>query len=158
GGPVIRRPCCVPVLSWSPPPASSRRAPSPARRKSCLQSLPTAAQRVEDRRGRGGKAALQYLQGEANVVPPLVVAEIVQVAHLIAHVLGDRSIELSFEIRELVLDRIRLTLGEEWCAIELAQFLLGEATHEAGHVHLASALARPTFKAVGIEKAHEQLE
>src|SRR5262249_20702155 len=94
----------------------------------------------------------------AKPVPPLVVAQIVEVAHLVAHVLRDRGIELCLQVGELVLDRVRFSLGEKWRTVELSQLLLGEAPHEAGHVHLARALARPALKTVIIEKAHEQLE
>jgi hypothetical protein len=43
-------------------------------------------------------------------------------------------------------------------AIELAQFFLGEAPHEIGHVHFAGALTRPTLEAISVEEAHEQFE
>jgi hypothetical protein len=85
-----------------------------------FEPFATAPQRAIDRGGRRGEPALQYLQREAHVVSPLVVAKIVEVAHLVAHVLGDRGIELRFEVRELVLDRVRLALREERRAVELS--------------------------------------
>jgi microcin C transport system substrate-binding protein len=66
-----------------------------------------------------------------------------EIAHLVAHVLRDRGVELRFKVGELVLDRIRLALGEERRAVELTQLLLGQAPHEVGHVYLARALAWP---------------
>src|SRR5262249_1960724 len=95
---------------------------------------------------------------ESDVVPPLVVSQIVEIAHLVAYILRDRGVQLRFQVRELVLDRISLALGEKWRTVELPQLLLGQTPHETRHIYLPSALARPTLETVGIEKAHEQLE
>ena len=110
---------------------------------------------MEDGGGRGGETTLQNLQREADVVPSLAVSQIVEISHLVAHVLRDRGVELRFQVGELVLDRVRLALGKERRTVELAQLLLGQASHEIGHIDLASDLARSALKTVGIEKAHK---
>jgi hypothetical protein len=58
----------------------------------------------------------------------------------------------------LVLDCRGPALREQQRAVELAQFLLGEAAHHVGHVDLPRTLARPTLEAVGVEEPHEELK
>jgi hypothetical protein len=52
---------------------------------------------VVDCGGRRGEPALQNLERKAYIVPALVVTgQIVEVAHLVAHVLGYGRVELRF--------------------------------------------------------------
>ena len=107
---------------------------------------------------RGGEPSRQYLQGKAGIVPPLVISQIVEIAHLVVHVLRHGGIELRFKVKELALDRIRFALGEKRRAVELAQLLLGQPSHEVNHVCLASAFTRPALETVSIEKPYEQFK
>ena len=101
-----------------------------------LQPLAAPAQRLVDRLGRGGEPALQDGQREADGAGALVVLQRLGAVELLAHVVGDRLVELRLGVGELVGDGVGDALGEERRAVELEQVLLDHAAHQVRDVGL----------------------
>ena len=99
-----------------------------------LQPLAATAQRLVDRLGRGGEPALEDGEREADGAGPLVVLQRLGAVELLAHVFGDRLVEVGLGIRELVGDGVGDPLREERRAVELEQVLLDHAAHQVGDV------------------------
>ena len=111
-----------------------------------------------DRLRRGGQAPLQDRQGEADRAGALVVLEGVGTIELLAHVLGDLSVEVRLGIGELVGHRVGDALGKEGPTVELEEVLLDHSAHQVGDLDLVHAVAEAPLEAVTVEERQEELE
>ena len=123
-----------------------------------LQPLAAAAQRLVDRLGRGGEAALQDREREADRARALVVLQRLGAVELLAHVVGDRLVELRLGVGELVGHGVGDALGEERRGVELEQVLLDHPAHQVRDVRRVDAVAEAALEAVAVEQRHEELE
>ena len=133
-------PCCEPGLG-----------------KLALQPFTPPLEGAVDRGRRGRQPALQYLQGEANVVPfPAVgLREPRNAVHLRPHIVGDGGVERGFLRRQLVLGGIGAAFGKQGPRIEAKQFFLRQPPHHVGGVGVVDAVAEPALEAVAVEQRHE---
>ena len=123
-----------------------------------FQPLPAAAQRLVDRFGRGGEPPLQDGEREADGAGPLVVFERLGAVELLAHVVGDRLVELGLGLRELVGHGVGDALGEERRAVELEQALLHHPAHQVRDIGHVDPVAEAALETVAVEQRHEELE
>ena len=125
-----------------------------------FQPLAATAQGFMDRRGAGGEATLEDLQGEADIDAPLFVLlrEALGAVHLLAHVVGDLGVERRLGAGQLIVDGVSATFGKQRRAVELEQLLLGEAAHHVGGVGLVDAIAEASLETVTVQQGHEELE
>jgi hypothetical protein len=126
-----------------------------------LQALAPPFQRLQDCLGAGGKATLQHGEREADGEAALLVAfllEPVGAVHLLAHVLGDRLVQVLLAKGQLVGDRVGAALGEQRRALEGLQVLLDHAAHQALGVDRVHAVAEPALEPVGVQQRQKQLE
>ena len=87
--------CILPGAAWGLDDAAGvLAAPGEPVDEPGLQPLAPPPQALVDRGGRGGEPALEDLEGEADVPPPLLVArrEAFRPVHLLAHVVGDLGV------------------------------------------------------------------
>jgi hypothetical protein len=101
---------------------------------------------------------LEDLQRETDIVAPCQIRAAVGPVHLLAHIGGDRLVEIRFERREIVTCRVGTTLREKRRAVGPVKLLLGQPAHHVGDIGLVNAFAEPALEPVGVEEAHEQLE
>ena len=125
-----------------------------------FQTLAAALQRLVDCGRRRRQAALEDLQGEANIVPLLAVAlgKTLHAVHLCPHVLSHRRIKRGLTLGELILDSVGPTLGKQRSAIECKQFLLGQPPHHVFCIGIMDAIAEPALETVTVKQSHEELE
>ena len=115
-------------------------------------------ERLVDRLGRGGQAALQHCQREANRPGALVILQRLGAVELLAHIVGHLAVELRLGSGELVGHGVGDALGEERRAIELEQPLLDHAPHQVGDLHLVDAITEASLEAVAVEQGEEELK
>jgi hypothetical protein len=77
---------------------------------------------------------------------------------LLAHVIGDLTIQPRFGVGQLVGDRVGDPLGEQRLAVEPQQLLLDQPAHQVRGVGLVDPVAELALEAVAVEQRHEQLE
>ena len=126
--------------------------------QAALQALAPPPQGLVDRLRRGGEAALQDGQGEADGAHPPVVLERLGPVELAPHVLRDRLVETGLGRGELVRDRMGDALREQGPAVELEQVLLHHAPHQVGDVRLVHAVSETALEAVAVQQGQEELE
>src|SRR3546814_15559636 len=68
-------------------------------------------------------------------------------------IFGDGGVKRGLAVRELILDRARAALGKERPAVELEQFLLGQAPHHVFGIGIMDAVAESPLKAITDRKS-----
>ena len=97
-------------------------------------------------------------QREADGAGALVVLERLGTVELLAHIVGDRLVEVGLGLRELVRHGVGDALREQRRAVELEQALLDHPAHEVGDIGDMDAVAKATLEAVAVEQRHEELK
>ena len=141
--------------------SSLPRLPDSLLGESLLQAPPPASQRLVDRLRRGGQAALQDGEREADDGAAAALAfrlEPVGAVHLLADVLGDPLVQQRLVVGQRVRGRVGAALGEQRPAVEVEQLLLHHAAHQVRRIDHVRGVARFALEAVGVEQRQEQLE
>ena len=97
-------------------------------------------------------------QREADRARPLGVGERLGAIELLAHVVGDGRIEVSFCVGEPVRHGVGDSLRKQRPAVELQQPLLDHAPHQVRDVGRVVPVAEAAFEAVAVEQGEEELE
>ena len=126
-------------------------------RKARFQPLAPAAQGLIDGLRRGGEAALEDGQREADG-SAAVAGKGVRAVELLLHIIRHGGVKLRLHGRKVVVDRVGQALRKERRAIEFEQVFLHQTAHDVGNVDGLVARAADALEAVGIDQRHEELE
>jgi hypothetical protein len=119
--------------------------------QAALQALAPAHQGLVDSLGGRGQAPLQDGEGEAYVALAPLAGQPVGAVELLAHVAGDRLVELGLRVGKLVLHRVGLALREQGRVVEAHELLLDVAAHQVGNVHHVHPVAELALEAVLVQ-------
>ena len=126
-----------------------------------LQPAAAAFETAPDGLGAGREAALQHGQREADGVAAAPLAgpfQVIGAAHLLAHVLGDRLVQVLLALGQVVRNGVRPPLREQRAALHREQLFLDHPPHQVARIDRVHAVAVLPLEPVTVQQRQEQLE